>query len=414
MKLNVLFYVLKREPFYPGQLWEQHPRLRLGEAGPRAELGTAGPRSLRCQVSPPGACESRPRHPRPAGGRSVRGARCGAGWVRRASERVRALRLGTLRRAAIGRGTLRRGTLRRAAIGRRGSPVPLSSGRLACPCCSGPWRRGRAGAGRRADRQPGPGSRGKQEPGESRGRPAPRPAASGPRAWAAAAAAGGGAAGPGPVPGTTKVGSAAALAAGSRRFLRGGRAGSGAPPARRGRVPRPGPGAAQGGLVRGPPFPGSLPRGRRSSRPRRSGRWGAPGEQQAARPGPAPRGPCSPGGRGTVAAGAGVQGCSSVGAGEAAPNSLVRGFPTSAVFVCAAPAAAAGAGSISVGAGKPRAAQLWERDRVCTRCPVRRRTRIRVPWATWNRDTPERKHCTRSAGHYMFVRNREVSRQTKK
>lgn len=294
-----------------------------------------------------------------------------------------------------------------------GAAAPARCGRLASPSCSGPWRRGRAGAGRRGDRQPGrPGSRGKQELGEgspggpgpagASQPPAPRPAASRPRAWVAAtaAAAEGGAAGPGPVRGT-KVGSAAALAAGSRRrSLRGGEPGP--PPLWRGEA---GAGVAAAGVARGglPAVPlgrrgvrlprGALPCGRRWVRPagttsslrvRRRDRPHAgaapPGSRSVptasnrqlyaggvARPAAAPRGTGRRGvawcaGRGSAARprgsppaarGAGaaaeppvagrcggaarrVEGCSSVGAGEATPNSWVRGFSTSVVFVCSA------------------------------------------------------------------------------
>lgn len=167
---------------------------------------------------------------------------------------------------------------------------------------------------------------------------------------------------------------------------------------------RAGPGAAQGGSVRG-----RCPRARPGGSGRQQLLGPAAPQVRRSRAGSRRRGPARPGPPGHGQRG--QRGCSSAGAGEAAPNSPIRGFPTSAVFVCtASAAAAAGAGSFSVAAG-----QRWERGRVCSSCPVIgaagrgfREQRVTTE------NTPERKRCTGCAGHNALVRNREVSRQAKK
>lgn len=258
-----------------------------------------------------------------------------------------------------------------------------------------------------------------------------------------------------------------------------GRAGSAAPPAWGGRRRRrrrgAGPGRAARGAARparGPPAPGGaalrpplgrtrghhlVPPGPAAGPPARrcSTSWksvGADGEQQAAvrgRRGPARS--CSPGDRprwrgvacrpGQRGAAAGVasssprgggcggasrrwparsrsegEGCSSVGAGEATPNSLVRGFSTSVVFVCSALArlCALAPGALALLGRNESGSAGWERLCVCTGSAIWRRTWICVQLVMWNKDIPEVKLHARCAGRNVFVTSHEVSRQTEK
>lgn len=163
---------------------------------------------------------------------------------------------------------------------------------------------------------------------------------------------------------------------------------------------RPGPGRAAAGPLPRARYPGLVaPRpplvpGRRPlpRRVRQVRRFGASGR----RPGTARSAPRA----GTAGRPGrwGVQGCSSVGAGEAAPNSLVRGFATSAAFVCTASAAAAGAGSISVVRGNQERISCGKGAVFAPGVPLEagRELAFRELRGT---ETRQGKQCTRCAGH---------------